>query len=118
MVVLEWITAVILIIAFLMSGGMKLMNHPMAEETSERLGYQNLQRPIGIAEVLAAIGVLLGAAISGLEWLGVLAGIGIVLLMIGALTYHRRAGDGPQIMAVPAGLGVIALLYIIALFGN
>lgn len=116
MVVLEWITAIILLALAGTSGVMKLIGNKRMVEGAEKLGYTNLSIPIGVAEVLGAIGVIIGAAVSDFEWLGVLAAIGIVALMLGALVYHRRAGDteiAPAIVLI-----IVAVLYIIALLAN
>lgn len=118
MEILEWVTGIILAIGFVMSGAMKLTGQKMATEMAAKLGYENLARPIGIAEVLGAAGVIIGAASTDLEWLGVLAAIGFIVLMVGAIVYHQRAGDKPKDMAPAAMMLVIAVLYIIALFGN
>lgn len=118
MTVLEWITAIILAVGFVMSGAMKLSGQKMALEMAEKLGVGNLRMLIGGAEVLGGIGVIIGAAVSDLEWLGVLAAIGLIALMIGAVVYHQRAGDKPKDM-MPAGVMlVLAVVYIIALFAN
>ena len=39
-------------------------------------------------------------------------------LMIGAIIYHRRAGDEPKEIAPAGVILVLALLYVIALFTN
>ena len=117
MVVLEWITAILLVAGIGMAGVTKLTRQKMAVDTADRLGYSNLMMPIGGAEVAGAIGVLIGALSSSLEWVGVLAALGIVGLMVGALVYHRRAGDSKDMMPA-AVLLVVAVLYIVALFAN
>ncbi len=118
MVALEWITGVILTLGFLMTGGMKLMGHPMVTEMADKLGFAKLRTLIGGAEVLGAVGVFIGIITDDLEWLGVLAGVGLIALMVGALSYHQRGGDKPKDMMPAAVMGVLAIVYIIALFGN
>ena len=53
-------------------------------------------RLIGVAELAAAAGILIG-----LWWhpLGLAAAAGMALLLIGALITHRRAADGAKEMA-------------------
>ena len=66
-------------------------------------------RLIGVAELAAVAGVL-----AGLYWLpiGVAAASGMAVLLIGAVTVHRRAGDGLQ-EAAPALLALaISLAYL------
>lgn len=83
-------------------------------EQAVRLGYDKIRIPIGIAEVLAAAGVLIGAAITDLEWLGAAAAIGIIAMMIGAAGFHIRARDRfetlPSIVVI-----VVAALYLTAI---
>ena len=118
MAVVEWITGLILTLAFLMFGIMKLRRHPMTVDVAEKLGYQKLQMLIGTAEVLGAVGVFIGVVTDDFEWVGVLAAIGLVALMIGALSYHVRGGDKPKDMMPPVVMAVLAVVYIIALAGN
>ena len=67
-------------------------------------------RLIGVAEVAAAAGALVGLA-----WapLGVAAASGMALLLLGALTVHRRAGDSlweavPALVALGVSLAYLA----------
>jgi uncharacterized membrane protein YphA (DoxX/SURF4 family) len=65
---------------------------------------------IGVLELLGAAGVLLGLWIS---WLGVAAGSGLALMMIGAVAAHLRAGQSAK-KAVPAiGFAALAVGYIV-----
>ncbi len=66
----------------------------------------------------ARFGQQSGAVSADLEWLGVLAAVGIVATMAGAVFYHRRAGDEPKESVPAAVLLVVAVIYIIALFAN
>ncbi|MGI9612061.1 MAG: DoxX family protein [Acidimicrobiales bacterium] len=118
MEVLEWITAIMLVLGIGMAGVMKLMQNEMATDIADRLGYRDRMTIIGVAEVAGAIGVVIGAISSDLEWIGVLAAIGIILLMAGALMHHQRAGDSGKDLAPPAVLALVAVVYIIALFAN
>jgi DoxX-like family len=66
-------------------------------------------RLIGVAELAAVAGVL-----AGLYWLpiGVAAATGTAILLVGALTVHRQAGDGLQ-EAAPAVLALaVSLAYL------
>jgi hypothetical protein len=68
-------------------------------------------RLIGVAELAATAGVL-----AGLVWLpvGVAAASAMAVVLVGALTVHRRAGDGLR-EAAPAVLAlVISLAYLAA----
>ena len=114
MAVLEWVTTGFLVLAMGGIGGMKLVGNEEGIKQAVRLGYDNIRIPIGIAEVLAAAGVLVGAAVNDLEWLGAVAAIGIIVMMIGAIGYHLRAGD--RFENIPAiAVIVAAVLYLVAL---
>ncbi|MEM8923073.1 MAG: DoxX family protein [Actinomycetota bacterium] len=117
MAVLEWITTALLVLAMGGIGGMKLVGNEEGIKQAVRLGYNRIRIPIGIAEVLAAVGVLAGAAVTDLEWLGAAAAVGVILMMIGAVGFHLRAGD--RFENIPAVVvTVAAVLYLIALNGN
>lgn len=113
---LKWITTGLLVLAMGGIGGMKLVGNKEGIEQAVRLGYDKIRIPIGIAEVLAAGGVLLGAAVTDLEWLGTLAAVGVILMMIGAIGFHLRAGD--RFENIPAiVVSTAAILYLVAING-
>lgn len=114
---LEWITTAILVLAMGGIGGMKLVGNKDGIEQAVRLGYDKIRIPIGIAEVLAAVGVVIGAAITDLEWLGVAAAGGIIVMMIGAAGFHVRARDRFEI--IPSIVVIVAAaLYLTAINAN
>jgi hypothetical protein len=117
MAVLEWITTIVLVMTVGGIGAMKLTGHEEGARQAVRLGYENIRIPIGIAEVLAAAGVLIGAAVSDLEWLGAAAGLGIIAMMIGAASYHVRARDKFEILPSVV-VATTAVLYLVALNAN
>ncbi len=114
MSVLEWITTALLVLAMGGIGGMKLVGNEVGIEQAVRLGYERIRIPIGIAEVLAAAGVLIGAAVTDLEWLGAIAAVAIVVMMIGAAGFHIRAKDRFETLPSIVVL-VAAVLYLIAI---
>lgn len=121
MSVLGWIIGLLLIAMLAMTGVMKLINHEMVKVNMARLGVnRNLQNIIGGAEVAGAIGVLIGLLGDGdNEWIGLLAGIGIIALMVGAIVYHRRAGDEPKESVPAMAVAALAVLYLVfAIFGS
>jgi hypothetical protein len=117
MAALEWIATTLLAIAMGGIGAMKLVNNEGAIEQAVRLGYEKIRIPIGIAEVLAAAGVLIGAAVSDLEWLGAAAAVGIIAMMIGAASYHVRARDRFEILPSVVVIA-LAALYLVAISAN
>ena len=114
MELLVWIATVLLVIGV---GGVavyKLSNAEEAITQATRLGYERIRIPTAIAELLGRAGVVIGAVSSDLEWLGILAAIGIAGMMVGAIVYHRRAGDTwptlPSILML-----IFSVLYIVGL---
>jgi uncharacterized membrane protein YphA (DoxX/SURF4 family) len=74
----------------------KLLGHPKMRQSAEHFGILwPRYRLIGVAELAAAAGVLIG-----LWWhpLGIAAAAGMILLLVGALITHRRAGDSAKDM--------------------
>jgi uncharacterized membrane protein YphA (DoxX/SURF4 family) len=90
-----WVVQVLLAAAFLVSGATKL-SQPK-EKLVKKWAWvedfpQGAVRTIGALEVLGAIGIVLPALSGLLPSLTPLAGLGLVLTMIGAaLTHLRRA---------------------------
>ncbi len=88
----------------------KLAGNPKMRQSAAHFGIPwPRYRLIGIAELAAAAGILIG-----LWWhpLGVAAAAGMALLLTGALITHRRAEDSGKEMA-PALLGLaITIAYL------
>ena len=85
---------VTLALAFTGSGLGKLLlaGNVAGELRRLRLGDSQI-RGIGVLELAAVAGLLLGLAVTPL---GVTAALGLVLLALGALVTHLRHGDGPD----------------------
>ncbi len=89
-----WIVQVLLALVFGMVGVLKLT--VPREKAAERMGYVNdftdtQLKLIGVAELLAAIGLILPSLTKILPVLTPLAAVGLILTMIGAaLTHYRR----------------------------
>ena len=75
----------------------KLLGQPKMRQSAEHFGIPwPRYRLIGVAELAAAAGILIG-----LWWhpLGLAAAAGMTLLLLGALITHRRAADSGKEMA-------------------
>ena len=111
---LVWITTVLLVLGVGGVAVMKLTNNEMAVEQANRLGYEHLRKSTGVAEIIGVVGVVIGAVNSDLDWLGILSAFGIAGMMLGAIVYHRRAGDTwettPSILML-----ILSVLYIVGL---
>ena len=97
--------SLLLAAACLLPAAGKLTGQPKMRQSAAHFGIPwPRYRLIGVTELAAAAGILIG-----LWWhpLGLAAAAGMTLLLIGAVTIHRRAGDSGQ-EAAPA-LAALAL---------
>ena len=97
-----WIVQILLALAFLMAGLMKL-TQPY-ERAAQRMAWVNDFSPtsirvIGAVEVLGAIGVILPAWTGILPWLTPLAATGLGIVMLGAMATHLRRHEQPQMIS-------------------
>ena len=98
--------------ACLVPGLAKLLGHPKMRTSAARFGIRwPRYRLIGVAELAAAAGILIG-----LRWhpLGVAAAAGTALLVSGALHTHRRAGDDVREAAPALIVLAISIAYLAA----
>ncbi len=114
MSVMSAVLAVLLALVFIGLGTAKILAlEPMRERATEVGFSTTAYRRIGVLEVAGAIGLLLGS-IEPL--IGALAGIGLLLLLGGAVVAHVRKGDGPKKFAPAVIGGVLVAAYLVALF--
>jgi len=100
--------SLLLAAACLLPAAAKLAGHPKMQQSAAHFGISwSRYRLIGVAELAAAAGILIG-----LWWhpLGVAAAAGMALLLLGAIITHRKAADSAKEMA-PA---LVALLLTLA----
>jgi len=100
--VVLWIIAIVLALAFLAAGLMKL-SRSREQLAAQGMGYVEDFSPatikaIGVAEVLAAIGLILPGITGIAPILVPLAATGLVLLMIGAIVTHLRRHEAPMVI--------------------
>ena len=96
-----WILQVLLAVAFVGAGLMKL-TQPKAK-IAERMAWANdfsdtQVKFIGLVELLGAVGLILPAITRILPILTPLAAVGLVLTMIGAALTHIRRGEMPMVL--------------------
>jgi uncharacterized membrane protein YphA (DoxX/SURF4 family) len=108
--------SVLLAAVCLLTAAGKILGHPKMRQSAARFGISwPRYQLIGVAEIAAAAGVLIG-----LWWhpLGLAAAAGMALLLLGAVITHWRAADSGKELA-PALLALaITLAYLaIALSG-
>jgi hypothetical protein len=86
----------VLSLLYAIGGVGKLLGARQQVKTAEHLGIPWARyRLIGVAEVAASIGLLIGLAVVPI---GVAAAVGLILLMAGALAFRIRVGDGPAFL--------------------
>jgi uncharacterized membrane protein YphA (DoxX/SURF4 family) len=85
------ILSILLAFVALAAGAPKVVLKGTSAQLQSHLGLSaGLVRFVGLAEVAAAVGLVIG-----LFWrpLGVAAAVGLVVLFIGAIGFHAKAGD-------------------------
>ncbi|WP_040785174.1 DoxX family protein [Nocardia pneumoniae] len=109
------VLAVVLAAFFLLVGVSKVSAVGSMRERAAHAGFSvSAYRKIGGLEIAAALGLLIG-----IVWwpVGVAAGIGLVLLMTGAVVIHRRTGDAVRQFAPAVVTGLIAVGYLMTVLG-
>jgi hypothetical protein len=93
------LVSVVLALLFLATAAGKLTGQRVSVASRDHLGIAPVRwQQIGLLEVAGAVGVLTGLT---LRPLGMAAAAGLVLLSLGAIATHARAGDKPA-AALPA----------------
>ena len=110
------ILAGLLIMAFAALGSAKLAAVPAMRAKAQHVGLSvSAYRRIGFAEVLAVIGLLVGAFV---PMIGALAAAGLLILLGGAIVAHLRNGDGLREIAPAVVLGLVALSFLLLVVGD
>jgi hypothetical protein len=105
------ILAGLLIVAFAALGSAKLAAVPVMRTRAEHVGVSvSAYRRIGSLEVLAVLGLLVGAFV---PVIGALAAAGLLMLLGGAVVVHLRNGDGVREIAPAVVLGVVTLTFLL-----
>lgn len=101
---------VLLALVFTALGLAKILAAPGMRAKAAHVGFStSAYRRIGALEVLGAAGLLVGLVE---PVVGILAGAGLTLLLLGALGVHVRNGDGPRTAAPAALFGAVTVAYI------
>jgi hypothetical protein len=114
-----WIVQVLLAVAFVAAGGMKVFAYAKYKAMSEKNGPSGMTRGlttfIGIAELAGAFGVVFPMAAGITPWLSAWAAVGLASVMLLAVGYHLRRRESP---AVPAILFALALFVALGRFSH
>lgn len=107
--------SVVLALLFLGTAAGKLTGYAASVTIRDHLAIPAVRwQQIGLLEVAGAVGVLIGLA---LRPLGIAAAAGLVLLSLGAIATHVRAGDKPAV-ALPAFAALTLALAVLVLQGT
>lgn len=110
-----WLFGLVLAAIVGPAGYLKVTGNPIAVEAANKLGYRGVLPVIGALEIAGALGVLVGLIpADSADLIGLLAGFGIIAIMVGAFAYHQRAGDELTDMVPAIVVLVIAALYLFA----
>lgn len=110
------ILAGLLVVAFATLGSAKIAGVPAMRARAEHVGLSvAAYRGIGLLEVLAVLGLLVGAFE---PVIGALAAAGLLMLLCGAFVAHLRNGDGPREIAPALVLSLATLTFLILVLGD
>ena len=110
------ILAGLLVVAFAAAGSAKLAAVPAMRAKAAHVGFSvSAYRRIGLLEILAVLGLLVGAFI---PLIGALAAAGLLMLLGGALVTHLRNGDGVREIVPALALGLVTLAYLVLMVGS
>ena len=110
------ILAGLLIVPFAALGSAKLAAVPAMRAKAQHVGFSvSAYRRIGVAEVLAVIGLLVGAFV---PVVGALAAAGLLMLLCGACVAHLRNGDGLREIAPALVLSLVTLGFLLLVLGS
>lgn len=115
--IVAWVLSFVLAIPFVAAGGAKLADEAGMVRGRVHLGIGGgLHRTVGLLEVVAGMAVLVATVVGGaFDWLGFAAAVGLIALMMGAVAYHRRAGDRWADTVPALVMAAIAVLYLVVL---
>jgi len=106
----------LVVVAFTALGSAKLAAVPAMRARAEHVGYSvSAYRRIGLLEVLAVVGLLVGAFVPVIS---ALAAAGLLVLLGGAVVVHVRNGDGVREILPAVVLGVVTLSLLLLLVGD
>jgi hypothetical protein len=106
----------LLVVAFAALGSAKLAAVPAMRARAEHVGFSvSAYRRIGMLEVLAVLGLLVGALV---PVIGALAAAGLVMLLGGAVVAHLRNGDGVREIAPAVVLGLVTLAFLVLVLAD
>jgi uncharacterized membrane protein YphA (DoxX/SURF4 family) len=113
-----WVLQVFLALVFLLHGllftvGFEVMARMRGRSRTASPLHPTFRQFIGVAEIAAAIGLIVPPAIHVLPWLAPLAAAGLAIIMAGAAIRHARRGETREVVGtVVLGLLAVATLWL------
>ena len=116
-----WIITGLLALAFIGAGIMKVAQ-PRAKLAAGGMAWVNDYsdagvKLVGLAELLGGLGLILPAITGIAPILVPIAAAALTVIMIGAIVWHVRAGDGAKETMPSVILGLLALVVAVTRFG-
>jgi len=117
--VVAWVLQIVLAVAFLASGGMKVVR-PKPALVSAGMGYaadftDGAIKAIGLIEVIGAVGLILPWLLGVAPALTPIAAVGLALVMAGAVVVHIRRKEQ---FAPALVLGLLSLVLAVIRFAS
>src|SRR6266568_309464 len=110
-----WVLQALLALVFLLHGILYAISpEPMVRGMREQGGWpppipDAFRRFIGVAELLAAVGLIVPGLIHVATWLTPLATLGLGIVMVGAIVFHSRRNEIPAVAAVAVLLVLVVV---------
>lgn len=115
---IAWVLQAVLALAFLLHGILYTLGpEPMVRSMRDQGAWPpaipaGFRVFIGVAELLAAIGLILPGLLGVFTFLTPLAGLGLVIVTLGASIYHLRRGE---MSALPVVLVLLVLAAVVTI---
>jgi hypothetical protein len=107
------VSGLVIIVLFTALSAAKLAAVGPMRTAAAHLGFTVTQyRIIGVLELAAVIGIGVGF---GKPLLGILAAVGLLLLLAGAAIAHLTAHDKPARIVVPVAVAAVIVTYIVGI---
>jgi uncharacterized membrane protein YphA (DoxX/SURF4 family) len=107
--IFAWVFQVVLAVQYLFHGWLFVSPPPAMAGPMASMGISAAFRQfIGVAEILASVGLVLPAVTRILPWLTPLAALGLTIVMISATIFHITRNE------MPSAIGAVNLLLLVA----
>lgn len=111
--VVAWVLGMVIAAVFSLTGVAKLLD---LDRARDRFGYSKRQyRLVGLCEIGAVGGVVVGLVSTKWEWVAHAAAVGLCVLLLSALLAHARVQDDATRILPAAGMFVLSIVFIVAL---